>query len=291
MVGTSPAGASAGSSIVSIPVTGAWAAPVAGTPTTIVSGMAGAPISVTQDSSGNIYFVEDGTGALSGAYKIPAGQTGLTSDSGLARINPSSLPQVTGVAADVQGNVYIGDDTLGVFVLPQGATSSSSAFLLTTVTAQGGVAFLGNTGLVVPTTQTQSNGYGDVAEISFGAAQFGAVGVGATPASEQVTFTFNASTTPAKIEVLEAGKSTPDFMVNAGAKSTCLSTQLLPPYAAQTGCPVSLSFAPLAVGNVSATLVMLDANNNLLASIPLDGSGIRRGGTGSARCAVGHRRQ
>ena len=272
VIGTSPAGASAGSSIVSIPVTGAWTAPVAGTPTTIVSGMAGAPISVTQDPSGNTYFVEDGSGALSGAYEIPAGQSGLTTDSGLARIDPS-LAQVTGVAADEQGNIYIGDDTLGVFVLPQGAKSSSSAFLLTTVTAQGGVAFSGNTGLVVPTTQTQSNGYGDVAEVSFNAAQFGAVGVGAAAASEQVTFTFNASTTPVKIEVLEAGKSTPDFTVNAGAKSTCLSTQLLPPYAAQSGCPVSISFAPLAAGNVSATLVMLGANNALLASIPLDGSG------------------
>jgi sugar lactone lactonase YvrE len=273
VVGTSPTGASAGSSIVNIPVTGGWAAPVAGTPTTIVSGMAGAPISVTEDPSGNIYFVEDGTGALAGAYEIPAGQTGLTTDSGLARINPSTAPQVTGVAADSLGNIYISDDTLGVFVLPKGSTSSSSAFLLTTVTAQGGVAFFGNTGLVVPTTQTQSNGYGDVAEVSFSAAQFGAVGVGAAPAPEQVTFTFNASTTPAKIEVLEAGKSTPDFTVNAGAKSTCLSTQLQPPYAALSSCPVSLSFAPLAAGNVSATLVMLDANNTLLASIPLDGSG------------------
>ena len=273
VVGTSPSGASAGSSIVSIPVTGGWASPVAGTPTTIVSGMAGAPISVTQDPSGNIYFVEEGTGALLGAYRIPAGQTGLTTDSGLVRISPSTLPQVTGVAADAQGNIYIGDDTLGVFVLPQGATSSNSAFLLTTVTAQGGVALFGNTGLVVPTTQTQSNGYGDVAEVSFSSAQFGAVGVGATPATEQVTFTFNASTTPTKIAVLEAGKSTPDFTVNAGAKSTCLSTQLQPPYTAQTGCPVSLSFAPLAAGNVTATLVMLGANNTLLASIPLDGSG------------------
>ena len=60
VVGTSPAGASAGGSIVNIPVTGAWASPVAKTPTTIVSGMAGAPISVTQDASGNTYFVEDG---------------------------------------------------------------------------------------------------------------------------------------------------------------------------------------------------------------------------------------
>ncbi len=276
VVGTSPAGASAGSSIVSIPVTGAWTSPVAGTPTTIVSGMAGAPISVTQDPTGNIYFVEDGTGALSGAYEIPALQTGLTTDSGLARIDPSLL-QVTGVAADSLGNIYISDNdstnNVGVFVLPEGSKSSSSAFLVTTVTAQGGVAFSGNTGLVVPTTQLQSNGYGDVAEVSFNAAQFGALGVGATAATEQVTVTFNASTTPTKIEVLEAGKSTPDFTVNTGAKSTCLSTQLLPPYAARTGCPVSVSFAPLAAGNVSATLVMLGANNAVLASIPLDGSG------------------
>jgi len=269
---TSPAGATAGGSIVNIPVTGGWAAPVAGTPTTIISGMKGAPISVTRDASGIIYFVEDGTGALAGAYKIPAGQTGLTTDSGLTRIDPS-LPQVTGVASDALGNIYIGDNTLGVFVYPKGATSSSSAFLLTTVTAEGGIAFFGNTGLVVSTTETQSNGYGDVAEVSFSAAQFGAVGVGAAPASEQVTFTFNASTTPTKIEVIEAGKSTPDFTVNASAKSTCLSTQLQPPYAAQTSCPVSVSFAPLAVGNVSATLVMLGANNALLASIPLNGSG------------------
>ena len=152
------------------------------------------------------------------------------------------------MAADAQGNIYIGDDTLGVFVLPQGAKSSSSAFLLTTVTAQGGVAFSGNTGLVVPTTQTQSNGYGDVAEVSFSAAQFGALGVGAAPASEQVTFTFNASTTPTKIEVLEAGKSTPDFTVNAGAKSTCLSTQLLPPYAAQTELPGFYKLRPAGGG-------------------------------------------
>jgi hypothetical protein len=273
VVGTSPSGSSSGGSIVNIPIAGAWAAPIAGAPTSIISGMAGAPISVTQDASGNLYFVEDGAGALAGAYKIPSGQTGLKTDSGLARIDPS-LPQVTGVAADVQGNIYIGDDTLGVFVYPHGATSSSAAFLLTTVTAQGGVAFLGSTGLVVPTTQTQSNGYGDVAEVSFNAAQFGALGVGAAPASGQVTFTFNASTTPAKVEVLEAGKSTPDFTVNAGAKSTCLSPQLLPPYPAQTSCPVTLSFAPLAPGNVSATLVMLGANNTLLASIPLGGSGI-----------------
>lgn len=272
VVGTSPAGASAGGSIVGIPVTGAWTAPVAMTPTTIVSGMSGAAISIAEDPSGNTYFVENGTGALSGAYEVPAGQTGLTSDSGLARIDPS-LPKVMGVTADNLGNVYIGDNAQGVFVLPQGAKSSSSAFLLTTVTAQGGVAFSGNTGLFVPTSQTQSNGYGDVAEVAFGAAQFGAVAVGAkTPAQASVAFAFNAITTPVTIEVLDAGKSTPDFAVVSATK-TCLSIQLPAPYAPQTSCPVTVSFAPQAAGNVSATLVMLGAKNALLASIPLSGTG------------------
>ena len=66
-----------------------------------------------------------------------------------------------------------------------------------------------------------------------------------------MSFTFNASTTPAQIQVLEAGKSTPDFAVNAGAKSTCLSTQLLPPYAAQTSCPVTLTLRPAGGGPMS----------------------------------------
>jgi hypothetical protein len=275
VAGSSPAGASAGGSIVSIPVTGASNAPVAGTPTTIVSGMAGAAISIAVDPSGNTYFVENGTGALVGAYEIPAGQNGLTSDAGLARIDPS-LPQVTGVGADSGGNVYIGDNTEGVFILPQGAKSSSAAFQLTTVTAQGGVAFSGNTGLFVPTTQTQSNGYGDVAEVAFNAAPLGAVAVGATtPASASVTFTFNAATTPGTIEVLEAGKSMPDFAVVSASK-TCLSIQTPPPYGGSgnlPSCPVTVSFAPQSAGNISATLIMLDKNNNLLGSIPLSGSG------------------
>lgn len=281
LVGISPAGATAGGSIVNMQFLGTSTVPIAGTPTTVISGMAGAPISVAAGYSPNpgvnpagltYYFVEAGTGALPGVYEIPAGQTGLTTDSGLARMDPS-LPQVTGVAADPAGNIYISDNTLGVFELPQGSGSSSSAFLLTTVTAQGEVAFSGNNGLFVPTTQTQSNGYGDVAEVSFNITQFGAVGVGASPASEQVTFSFNASTTPTQIEVLEAGKSTPDFTVSAGATNACLSPELPTPYAAQTSCLVTVNFAPLSAGDVSATLVMLGANNTLLASIPLDGSG------------------
>lgn len=279
LVGTSPVTTTAGGSIVSIPIiSSAGSAPTGGTSATVVSSTLGAPISITQDPSANIYFVEYGKGALAGAYEVPAAQAlPLASDSSATRIDPS-LPQVTGVAADIHGDVYIGDNTEGVFEYPAGAQSSSSAFLISSVTAQGEVAFSGSTGLFVPTTQTQSNGNGDIAQVAFNAAQFGPIPVGATtPGTESVTISFNASTTPTSIEVLEAGKSTPDFTLNSAASNTCLSPGLQAPYGPGTtsglSCPVSINFAPQSPGNVSATLVVLGAKNALLASIPLNGSG------------------
>jgi len=270
LVGISPAGSTAGSSIVSIPIAGSSAAPRAGAPSTLISGLRGAPISIAADLSGNTHFVEQGAGALTGAFKIPA-QAALTTDSALSRIDPA-LPQVTGVAADSQGNIYISDNTQGVFVLPQGAPSSSSAFLLTPVPARAGVAFYGASGLFVPTAESQWNRYGDIAQVSFSAAQFGAVAVGAkTPATQPVAFTFNGSAAPARIEVLEAGKTSPDFAV---AGNSCLSALAPASYTALSSCSVSVRFAPQAPGNVVATLVLLDAKNNLLASIPLSGIGI-----------------
>ena len=273
LVGVSPTGATAGGSIVSIPLTGAP------TPSTIISGMAGAPISVVairQVISISLKMVRAPYRVL---MRYPPGQT-PTSDAGLTRIDPS-LGFVSGVAADSKGNVYISDNQAGVYLYPNGATSSSAAFLITSVPAQGEVAFVGNSGLFVPTTTPpQSNVPADVVQVSFSTAQFGQLGVNAkTPAQANVAFSFNATTTPATIEVIEAGKSTPDFSIVSGVSGTCLSPQLQAPYGPGSGnsaasCPVAISFAPQAAGNVSATLVMLDAKNNLLASIPLTGTGM-----------------
>ncbi len=274
---------STGNSIVSIPVTGAWTAPVAGAPTAIISGMKAPAISVAEDTTGNIYFVESGTGALPGVYKIPAGQTGLTSDSGLARIDPS-LPNADGVAVDSQGNIYFSDNQEGVFLLPEGATSSSSTLLLTSVTAQGSVASYGNGFLFVPTQQTLWNGVSDVAIVTFDAANFGSEAIApASPVQGQVVFSFNSSNsiTPGTIEVLESGDANPNFAAGSGSKSpACVTMAQAPstgsplPYTALESCTVTVSFSPSATAGVSATLVMLDTKGNLIASIPLNGIGI-----------------
>jgi len=273
LVGTSQ---TTGNGIASIAVTGAWTAPVAGAVTSIITGLQGAAISIAEDPAGNIYFVEQGKSALSGVYKIPAGQTGLTSDSGLKPIDPN-LPQVTGVTADSAGNIYISDLQRGVFLLPSGFTSSSAAILLTPVYAQGSVGVTANSGyLFVPTapspvTTKPWEGIADVAEVAFNAAAFGAQTVGASkPAQEIVSFSFNASETPGTIEVLEAGSSNPDFSIVSGNSADCTTGTL---YSAQSYCSVTLTFAPNKAGAVSGTLAMLDAKGNLLASIPLAGIG------------------
>ena len=62
--------------------------------------------SVAEDKFGNIYFVEetDQKAPLPGVLMIPAGTTGLTTDAGLARVDPN-LPAVTGVTTDAAGNL------------------------------------------------------------------------------------------------------------------------------------------------------------------------------------------
>ena len=268
LVGTS---SSSANGIASIAVTGAWAAPVAGTVTQIISGLHGPAISIAEDPKGNIYFVEQGTGALPGVYEIPAGKTGLTSDSGLTRIDPK-LPSVTGVTADSAGNIYISDET-GVWLLPSGPASPSAALMLTSEYAEGTVGVTGNDGyLFVPTASGTSTLTTSVAEVAFDTAAFGAQAVGASkPAQGNVIISFSASATPGTIEILEAGRSNPDFSIVIGGSLDCVTGT---PVDALKSCVVPVSFTPQAAGAVSATLAVLDGKGNLLASIPLSGSGI-----------------
>lgn len=275
LVGTSQKGSSSANGIASIAVSGTWSTPAAGTVTQIITGLHGTVTSVASDSKGNIYFVEQGQGSLPGVLEIPAGQTGLTSDSSLTRIDPN-LPTVTGATLDGAGNIYIGDKAAGVFLLPASSTATpGSAIMLTSAAAQGTVGVTGNNGfLLVPTTDTEWNGVSDVAQVALNAASFGPQAVGASkPAQGNVVFSFNASATPGTIEVLEAGSSNPDFAIVNGGSDSCVANPHSP-NGAQTSCTVSVSFTPHAAGAVSASLTMLDNNGNLLASLPLSGIGI-----------------
>jgi len=291
-----------GNGIFSLPVSGAWASPVADctssalcsttTPSTaIIKTLTQPAISIAVDPYGNIYFIEN-SGGLPGVYEIPAGTTGVASDSGLTRVDPS-LPNVTGVITDAAGNLYISDGTDGVFMVPAatgagGSPDTSASVLLTPVPAQGEVAIdPARKILDVPTTQKQNNGQADVAAVGIGHAELGSSPVGTTtPTAVPVNFSFNASVTPASFTIVEAGMTTPEFAIttysstSAAPSGYCVSitttgatTKTLTTYTAQQNCFVSVAYTPSAAGSSSARLLMLDDNNNILASMLVHGTG------------------
>ena len=95
--------------------------------TPILLSMTKRPNTVAADKFGNIYFTED-TSGLPGAYMIPAGDTAIPSDtdSRIVRIDPT-LANVTGVATDANGNVYVGDSKAGVYMIPNPSGTPNTA--------------------------------------------------------------------------------------------------------------------------------------------------------------------
>ena len=260
-----------GNFIFNLPVTGAWSNPKAGSGASmIITQMTKRPISIATDPEGNIYFVEDSNG-LPGVYEIPAGTTGLTSDTGLTRVDPN-LPDVTAVVTDATGNLYISDGQQGVYVVPNpsGTPQTADAYLLSSVPAVGEVAIdPARHILYLPTSQTQNNGQADVAKVTYSHAELGSANVGtAATLPATVSFAFNGSATPASFAIVEDGKTNPDFTIAGGTCSPGTA------YAAGSSCTETITFTPGTVGSISAKLLMLDADNNVLSSIMLHGTGV-----------------
>jgi hypothetical protein len=245
----------------------------------LITGITVRPQSVAADSYGNVYFVEEtdhpaspqnGT-PLPGVLEVPAGSTGLTTDVGLARVDPN-LPAVSGVATDPAGNLYISDSTEGVFFVPNvaGTPNPAMAVQLSAIPASAQVSFDWTRGIMyVPNSQNGEQIYA----ISFNVAALGSVAVGSsssTPALLQ--FDFNAAETPASFVIEEAGTAKPDFVIASGGSCAAGTA-----YAVDSGCTVNVTFSPHVVGPVSAKLLALDGSGNVLASMPLSGMG-----TGSA---------
>lgn len=278
--------ASSSYSITTIPVSGGWAAPVAGAATTVLSGLSTAIASVAEDASGNIYFVTQNSGSAAGLYEIPSKTTGLTSTAGATQL-ASSLPDITAVSTDSAGDLYISDATEGVFLLPAGFTASTTPLALTPVQATGEVAVNSALGyLYVPTPQKQANGYtgaADVAMVTFRTADFGSVAAGPNSPGVTgfITVTFNGAATPYSFPVFEAGTSTPDFAFY-GDSSTCTQgTAFTDPATSAAGkgqvpytCVLEMQFLPHSVGSFAGKVEILDQNKNVLISIPLHGTGV-----------------
>lgn len=218
------------------------------------------------DNAGNIYFTED-NGGLKGANYFPAGTT-TNADAGAVRVDPN-LSNVVGVSVDSLNNIYVADSSAGVFLVPLqgGVPVPANAVQITPATAQANASMdLTHGTLDVPVTSYA--GFNDAVKVFVNRLELGAVAVGSsstTPGS--VTYTFSSPTTPANF-VIDEGGASPDFAIATGG--TC---SVGTGYAAQATCTVNINLAPHVAGDVSARLLMLDAQNNLLGITLLHGTG------------------
>ena len=236
----------------------------------IITGMSARVQSVAEDKFGNMYVVEetDQKAPLPGVLMIPAGSTGLTSDAGLARVDPN-LPAVTGVTTDANGNLYVSDSTQGVYFIPNpsGTPQTSAAVNLTSLPANGQVSIDWARGIMyVPNNQNGQMIYA----VTFNYAALGSVAVGsssATPAT--IMFGFNTNETINNPVVYQAANSTTDFAI--ASTGTCKGGTS---YTAGSGCSVNVTLKPLVAGAVSGKLLFLDNGGNTLAAMPLSGTGI-----------------
>jgi hypothetical protein len=253
-------------------VSGAWSNPkTAGWNWVPAIGLTARPNSVAQDPEGNIYFVED-TGGVAGVLEIPSTATNeqyqstktTAAEATMARVDPN-LPAVKGVTADAAGNLYISDSQVGVVMVPNpaGTPQTSSAVLISGVPATGQVVLDSKRNILyVPTSQSQPNGQADVAKVGFGYAELGSSAVGKTAAGgSNVVFGFNGAVTPASFTIIEDGAQNADFAITGGTCTTGVA------YAANKSCLENVSFTPNSVGSISAKLLMLDSNKNILASM------------------------
>jgi hypothetical protein len=229
---------------------------------------------LTIDNAGNIYLLEND--GLPGVLLIPAGITGLTTDTGLARVDPvvagSSpttylLSNISGTAVDAAGNLYIGDSVAGVFMVPnESGTLVPADWVMISPIPAGGQISIDPTRdiLYIPTPLIVLNGSNvDVVAVGLGNGNLGSSPVGTqstTPVA--VYYSFTGSVTPARFVLQEDGVATPDFTVVSGG--TCAAGTTYPIAAtasasAVNDCTLNVALNPQHVGSVSAQLLMQTA--------------------------------
>jgi hypothetical protein len=231
--------------------------------------------SMALDNAGNIFIWEDG--GIPHVLEIPAGTSGLSDDKSLATVDPTTvdpttgktvqlLTSITGVAVDAAGNLYVGDGSLGVFMVPnQNGTLNPAAWVMVSpVPAQGQIAIDKATDTLFIPTGANWNGIQYVASVSLGNAELGSSPVGTqstTPTTIYYSFSTPNPVTPARFVIQEDGAATPDFTVVSGGNCAAGTTYPIPGSATQSGnpqyyCSLKVALNPQHVGSLSAQLLM-----------------------------------
>lgn len=262
---------------------------------TVITSLSGRARTLSIDNAGNTYIVEDS--GRTGVLLVPAGTIGVANDKSLQRVDPivagSSPTQyvlsgITGTAVDAAGNLYIGDSSAGIFMVPnQGGTLNPSAWvMLSPIPAQGQISISPSGDTLFVPTSTLWNGIKSVAKVHLGAGEVGSSAVGmmnSTPITVYYSFSglatapYTGAVTPAKFVIQEQGAANTDFAIVSGGTCAAGTTYPIPATSsanAVMNCTLNVEVTPQHVGSVSAELEMLDSKGNVLATTMLHGQGL-----------------
>jgi sugar lactone lactonase YvrE len=222
------------------------------------------PFGVALDENANLYVADTGTGQVTEVTEVVA-QGGYTSVNVLA----SGFNDPSGVAVDLSGDVYLTDSANNAVKEILAVNGSIPASPTIVGLGSGfahpyGLAVDGNADLYIADLFNNRVEELALASVNFGAQ---AVGTSGSPISLPFTIASGASTTVGGVSILTTGTAGKDF-ADAGS-STCVPGA----YAAATTCVVNVSFSPSASGLRRGAVVVYGASGNVLASVPVYGTG------------------
>jgi len=258
------------------------------------------------DNAGNIFIWEDG--GIPNVLEVPAGTIGLANDKSLAAVDPTTvdptsgktvqlLQNISGMAVDAAGNLYVGDGSAGVFMVPNqgGVLNPANWVMITPVPATAQISIDPQRDTLFVPTKSLWNGYVDVVTVSLGNAELGSSPVGtpsATPVTVYYSFSglatapFTGAITPARFAIQENGVTNPDFSIVSGGTGACVTGTTYPVPATASAnpvlyCTVQVVLNPQVVGSVSGQLLMQTASQvagqtvyTTVSSTSLHGTGL-----------------
>ncbi len=232
------------------------------------------PTDVAVDSLGNLWVTDYGYNGADSSLKELLAVNGAVPASGATVITQNGLSIALTVAVDQFGNVYFTQDGRTVYQLQ--ALSGSTSF---PSNAYQSLSFDTNyvpTGLAVDRAGHiyVSDGQ-EIDEVQLGTPNFGGANVcGAgtgnpSPCSQTLSLSFFGYGVGG-YKVLTEGATGLDFQPQAKDTNPALCG---PSYDADL-CEVDVTFAPLAPGQRKGAVVVYDASGNVLATVPLFGTGL-----------------
>ncbi len=271
---------------------------------TVISTATSRAKALAMDNAGNIFIWEDG--GIPNVLEVPAGTVGLADDKSLTAVDPTTidptsgkviqlLQNISGMAVDAAGNLYVGDGSAGVYMVPNqgGMLNPANWVMITPVPATGQISIDQQRDILYVPTKSLWNGYVDLVSVSLGNAELGSSPVGTqsgTPVTVYYSFSglatapFTGAITPARFVIQEDGVNTPDFAIVNGGSCVTGTTYPIPGTASANPvytCTVQVAVNPQKAGSVSAQLLMQTASQmnhqtvyTTVSSTTLHGTGL-----------------